>query len=78
LSRGTSENHPQRKLNLPRRAGGLVDDPEASSSNDIKWKTKIHDIKNVEELGAELEDRGFGVSAVPEACILDQRKIQVV
>src|SRR5437667_4718157 len=72
------ENQPKRELNLAGGAGGLVDDPEAGSPNDVHGKTKIDEIEKVEKLGAKLQDCGLGVPAMTDARVLHQGEIQVV
>jgi hypothetical protein len=72
------KNQPKRELNLAGGAGGLVDDPEAGSSNDVHGKTKIDEIEKVEKLGAKLQNGRLGVPAMTDARVLHQREIQIV
>lgn len=71
-------NQFQRKLYLPRAAGGFADHAKAAAGYDIVGQPEIYDVKHVEELGAEFERSQFGVAAVTEGRVLDQRHIEVV
>jgi len=48
-----SINHFQRELNLPRVPCRLADDAEAAAPQNVRRQAEIHDVENVEELGAK-------------------------
>ena len=73
-----SINNFQGKLNLPRRSRGLADDAKSASVHNVRWQPEVHDVEDIEELGAKLQRPEFGVAAMPERCIFDHREIEAV
>src|SRR5215472_3451249 len=67
----------QRELNLARRACCFADDTKAAAANDVGRQAKIHPVKDVEELGAELQIREFAISAAAERCVLDESHVEL-
>ena len=61
----------QRKLKLPRCTCGAGDKAEARSAKKILGDCKVHDIEEVEELGAELHRQGITSTAFANWRILD-------
>jgi len=64
----------QGELDLAGRPGGFVDDTEARAEQGVRRQSEIHNIENVEELRAKLQDRPFG-AAVADGSVLDQSEI---
>src|SRR5512146_962241 len=71
-------NHLQRELNLPRIAGRFADHPEAAARHDVIGQAEVHDIENIEELGAKFERAEFGIAAATEGRVFDQSDIKIV
>src|SRR2546423_7980625 len=74
----SSVDHFQRKLNLPRRARGLADDPKPAAAHNVGRQPKIHDIKHVEKLRAKLQRPELAVSPPSKRRVLDQSHIEIV
>src|SRR5881394_4081324 len=68
----------QRKLNLPRGASRLADDPKAASAHNVGRQPKIHDIQHVEKLRAKLQRPELAIAAPPKRSVLDQSHIEVM
>src|ERR1019366_3745920 len=73
-----SENHLQRKLNLPRRSRGLADNPKPAAAQDVRRSSEVHDVEDVEELCAKFECAEFCVAAAAEGSVFDQRHVEIV
>ena len=71
-------NNFQGKLNLPRRSRGLADDAKSASVHNVRWQSEVHDVEDIEELGAELQSSEFAIAAMPEGRIFDHREIEAV
>src|SRR5581483_6171270 len=55
-----------------------ADDPKSAAAQNVVRQAKVHDVENVEELGAKFDCRKFGISAMTHGRVLNQRKIEVV
>src|SRR5215467_2384776 len=73
-----SINQLQRKLNLPRGPGRLVDDSESASAYHVVRQPKIHNVENVKKFRAKLQDAKFALPAGSERSIFDQTEIEIV
>jgi len=66
-------------LNLSRRACRLADDSEATAPHDVGRQSKIHDVENIEELGAKFEHAKLApfdhAKLVTAAGKIDKRKL---
>jgi hypothetical protein len=56
----------KRELKLPRCACGTADETEARSANETLRDSKVNDIEQVEELGAELHSQRLTASSFTE------------
>ena len=61
----------QRKLKLPRCTCGAGDKAEARSAKKILGDCKVHDIEEVEKLGAELHSQGITSTAFANWRVFD-------
>ena len=74
---GWSKDKLQGDLDLTRRPGGSVDDPESGPTNDVGGQTEIDEVKDIKELCAELERQGFRVPPAAEGSVFDNRQIEI-
>src|SRR5207253_6529448 len=73
LSAPLLERNLQRKLNLPRRPRRPADHPKPAPQHRVRRQPKIHNVEDIEKLGAELHDRPLSPAAPPKRRVLDQR-----
>ena len=73
-----SINHFQGKLNLPRGSRGLADNAKSTSVHNVRWQPEVHDVEDIEELGAKLQRAEFRVATVPEGSVFNHREIEAV
>src|SRR5579863_1522437 len=72
-------NELQGELNLAGCAGGTADLAEACSCQGIGRQAHIHNVEQVEELGAKLQIHQLDAARTPaERCALDQGKVEVI
>lgn len=68
----------QRKLDLPRGAVCLGDSAEACTPHDVRWQAEVHQVKDIEEFGAELQRGGLRGSAPSAFGVFDQGHIEIL
>jgi len=64
----------QGELDLAGEPGGFAEDTEAGAEQGVRRQSEIHNIENVEELRAKLQDSPFGAAAADRS-VLDQSDI---
>jgi len=73
----TSVNQFERELNLARRPCRLADNSKAAAAHNVGRQSKIHNIKDVEELRAKFKDPQLALTATPKRRVFDQGHIKV-
>jgi hypothetical protein len=62
---------------LARGAGGFADDAKSAAADEIRRKSEIDHVEDIEKLGAELEGPQLRVSAMAKGCVFDQSHIEI-
>src|SRR5207253_4013309 len=78
LSAPLLERNLQRKLNLPRRPRRPADHPKPAPQHRVRRQPKIHNVEDIEKLGAELHDPPLSPAAPPKRRVLDQRDVELM
>src|SRR5579885_3128979 len=71
-------NQFQRELDLPRCTCRLTDLAKAGAVENVRRQAHVDDVKQIEELGADLHVHTLRSAPLPDRCVFDEREIIVV